>query len=70
MEGAVSGPISVTVQATNIVGNSTITSTGTNAGANVTGFTLTVDSLLGPSPGAIIIQTGNGNALNAGSDHQ
>lgn len=63
--GAVSGPVSVTTQATSIIGSTTVTATGTNAGANVTGSILTLDSLLGPSPGLIVVQTNNGNALNA-----
>lgn len=63
--GAVNGPVLVTTQDTSIVGSTTVTSTGTNAGANVTGSILTLDSLLGSSPGLIIVQTTNGNALNA-----
>ena len=63
--GAVVGPVNVNVEGTTIVGDTTVTSSGTMSGANVTGFQLTLDSLLGPSPGAILIQTVNGNALNA-----
>ena len=68
--GSISGvgvPISVTsiTGPTSIVGSTTVTSTGTIAGANVAGSILTLDSLLGPSPGPILIQTNNGNALNA-----
>jgi type V secretory pathway adhesin AidA len=63
--GAVNGPIFVTTQNTSIVGSTTVTSTGANFGANVTGFLLTLDSLLTPSPGSILIRTLNGNALNA-----
>lgn len=65
ISGAVNGPISVTTQNTSIIGSTTVTSTGANFGANVTGSLLTIDSLLTPFPGPILIQTLNGNALNA-----
>ncbi|MDR3503669.1 MAG: hypothetical protein P4L79_13915 [Legionella sp.] len=63
--GAVTGPVNVNIEGTTIVGSTTVTSGGATNGTNVTGFLLTLDSLLGPSPGTIIIQTLNGNALNA-----
>lgn len=66
--GSISGPISVST-ATSIVGSTTITSTLTNAGANVLASILTLDSLLGPNPSPIIIQTNNGNALNANGSY-
>lgn len=63
--GAVAGPVNVSVEGTTIVGSTTVTSGGANNGTNVTGNTLTLDSLLGPSPGAILVQVQNGNALMA-----
>lgn len=63
--GAVVGPVSVSIEGTTIVGSTTVTSGGATNGTNVTGLLLTLDSLLGPAPGAILIQTLNGNALNA-----
>lgn len=63
--GAVAGPVNVSVEATFIVGSTTVTSGGATAGTNVTGSTLTIDSLLGPAPGSILVQTLNGNALQA-----
>ncbi len=63
--GAVAGPVNVSVENTVIVGSTTVTAGGATAGTNVTGSTLTLDSLLGPAPGAILLQTLNGNALNA-----
>lgn len=63
--GSIAGPVNVNAQNTTIVGSTTVTSSGTTNGTNVTGSLLTLDSLLGPSPGMILIQTLNGNALNA-----
>jgi hypothetical protein len=66
--GPVAGPRNVPAGTTTVVGSTTITSTGTNAGVNVTNTgTLIFDSTAGPSPGAISVQTVNGNALQAAS---
>src|SRR5690349_15125440 len=55
--GAVAGPVNVPAGAQTVVGSTTITSAGTNAGVNVTGTgTLTFDPTAGPSPGAIAVQ--------------
>src|SRR5262245_61621100 len=64
--GAVAGPVNVPAGTTTIVGSTTITSTGTNAGVNATSTgTAILDPTGGPSPGAILVQTANGNALQA-----
>lgn len=63
--GTVNTTVNVSATPTTIVGGTTVSTTGTTAGTNVTGSTLLVDSLAGPSPGAITIQSVNGNALAA-----
>ena len=60
----ITAPVNVTGN-TRIVGSTIISVTGTNNATNVSGGTLTLDSTAGPSPGAITIQTVNGNGLNA-----
>lgn len=66
--GAVVGPVNVPAGSQTVVGSTTISSTGTNAGVNVTGTgVLTFDATTGPSPGPIAVQTVNGNALQAAS---
>src|SRR5262245_43409717 len=64
--GPVTGPVNVPAGTTTVVGNTTITSIGANAGVNATGTGLAIlDTTAGPSPGPIAVQTANGHAALA-----
>ena len=57
--------INVSSGVTTIVGSTDVATTLTTPATNVTGGQLVIDSVAGPSPGAITIQTENGNAVQA-----
>ncbi|RDY65888.1 autotransporter outer membrane beta-barrel domain-containing protein [Lysobacter soli] len=68
--GAITGPVNVTDGSEQVVvSGTTVTSTGSNTGANVTNGTLRIDSSIGGS-GAIRFITASGNALQASGTGQ
>lgn len=63
--GTVTTTVNVSSGTTTVLGNTTISTTGSTAATNVTGGTLTFNLTQGPSPGRIIVQSVNGNAVQA-----
>ncbi|TIX21263.1 hypothetical protein, partial [Mesorhizobium sp.] len=61
--GTITSTVNVTSGITTVVGNTTISTAGSTPATNVTGGMLTFDLTAGPSPGAIIVQSVNGNGV-------
>lgn len=62
--GAVPPPVTVPPDKV-IVGSTTVTAAGATNATNVTSGLLLINPTLGPSPGPVVLQTQNGNGLNA-----
>ncbi|MER8442874.1 DUF6065 family protein [Mesorhizobium sp. M1066] len=63
--GTVNTTVSTGSGMTTVVGNTTISTTASTAATNVTGGTLIFDATKGPIAGRIIVQSVNGNAVQA-----